>query len=107
MPEILHSDNGTEFLGKCISLIKKYYKTIRIVKGRPYHPQSQGSVERGNGPFKEALYKWIADPENEKEHWAKVGIYVVNAKINGRQSRFKNKKSPYEIYLWKNKCTII
>jgi hypothetical protein len=51
MPEILYSDIGTEFLGKCIGFIKKYYKTISIVKGWPYHPQSQGSVERGRGPF--------------------------------------------------------
>jgi hypothetical protein len=59
MPEILQSDNGTEFLGECIVLLKKYYNNIQIVKGRPYHRQSQGAVERGNSPFKEALFKWI------------------------------------------------
>ncbi len=32
IPDMLQSGNSTEFLGKCIHLIRKYYKTIRIVK---------------------------------------------------------------------------
>jgi hypothetical protein len=96
MPEILQSDNGTEFLGECIVLLKKYYNNIRIVKGRPYHPQSQGAVERGNSPFKEALFKWIQNTNNTGVSWAKIGIYVINAQINNRKSESKKIKSPYE-----------
>ncbi len=55
IPEILQSDNGSEFLGKYINYIKKYYGTVNIVKGRPRRPQTQGSVEKSNGPFKRAL----------------------------------------------------
>ncbi len=50
--------------------------------------------------FKKHYITKITDPENANEHWAEVGIYVVNAKINGRQSCSKN-KSPYEIYYGK------
>jgi hypothetical protein len=96
MPEILQSDNGTEFLGECLVLLKKYYNNIRIVKGRPYHPQSQGAVERGNSPFKEALFKWIRNKNNTGVSWAKIGIYVINAQINNQKSESKNFKSPYE-----------
>jgi hypothetical protein len=35
IPEILQSDNGSEFLGECIDLIKTYYPNIHIIKGRP------------------------------------------------------------------------
>jgi hypothetical protein len=37
--EILQSDNGNEFLGQCIKVIKAFYPYIHIVKGRAYHPQ--------------------------------------------------------------------
>ncbi len=100
MSEILHTDNGGEFTGKCIEKIKKHYPTIHIVKGRPRHPQSQGCVERGNSAFKEALEVWKS--ENPTKGWAELGVYVVNGKINGRPSRQKSGLSPCEIYYGKH-----
>ncbi len=67
LPEILQSDNGKEFLGYCIKMIKENYHTIKVVKGRLYHPASQGSVERGNATFKEAFDKWLNDDDNGKK----------------------------------------
>ncbi len=55
--EILQSDNGSEFLGKCIQYVKEVFKTVNIVKGKPHNPNEQGSVERGNADFKKALQK--------------------------------------------------
>ncbi len=91
LPEILQSDNGKEFVGYCIKMIKEEFHTIKVVKGRAYHPASQGSVERGNTTFKEALDKWLEEEDNKEEgtkrkSWSEVGIYVVNAKINNRPS---------------------
>ncbi len=37
------------------------FNTIKVVKGRAYHPASQGSVERGIATFKDALDKWLDD----------------------------------------------
>jgi hypothetical protein len=81
-----------------------------VVKGRAYHPASQGSVERGNATFKEALDKWLNDDDNRKEDgkkpsWSQVGIYVINSKINNRPSRSKDNKSPYEVYYGKKSYT--
>jgi hypothetical protein len=45
IPEILISDNDSEFLDKCIQYVKMFFKTVNIVKGRPRHPNKQGSVE--------------------------------------------------------------
>jgi hypothetical protein len=61
VPEILQSDNGGEFLGEWISYIKKYFPTVKIVKGRARKLSTQGSVERGNGPFKIALDHWMQE----------------------------------------------
>jgi hypothetical protein len=75
IPEILQSNNGGEFTARCIELIERHYPTIHIVKGHPRHPQSQGCIEQGNGPFKEALDVWIS--QNPGVSWAEVGAYVV------------------------------
>ncbi len=100
MPDILQSDNGGEFLGKCISIIKIQFKTIHIVKGRPRYPQSQGSVERSNGTFKNCLNDWRV--ENPEGSWAKIGVYVVNTQMNAWTSRSKDGRSAYKIYYEKH-----
>jgi hypothetical protein len=97
LPEILQSDNGKEFLGYCIKMIKEEFSTIKVVKGRAYHPASQGSVERGNATFKEALDKWLEEEDSKEgvtkgKSWSEIGIYIINAKINNRPSRSKDKK---------------
>ncbi len=86
-------DNGNEFLGQCIKVIKSFYPYIHIVKGRAYHPQSQGKVERGHAPFKEALQKWMA------EHGSKwmIGVFIVNDKINQRAQWNRDNLSPYNM----------
>lgn len=43
-PAIVQSDNGLEFMGDVQSLLKK--KNVKIVKGRPYHPQTQGKSRK-------------------------------------------------------------
>ncbi len=105
MPEVLQSDNGTEFLGEFILLLKKYFNNIRMVKGRPYHSQLQGAMERRNSLFKEALFKWIRNKNNSGVSWAKIGIYVINAQINNRKSASKDGKSPYEAKIWEDQCS--
>jgi hypothetical protein len=37
-----------------------------VVKGRAYHPASQGSIERGNATFKESLDKWLEEEDKEE-----------------------------------------
>jgi hypothetical protein len=94
-PEILQSDNGNEFLGKCIDMIKTFYGFLHIVRGRTYHPQSQGKVERGHATFKEALQKWM---ETYGENWV-IGAYVVNHEVNKRSQYNRGEKfSPYNFY---------
>jgi hypothetical protein len=42
-------------------------------------PNSQGKVECGHAPFKEALQKWMA--KKGRNNWL-VGAFVVNQEIN-------------------------
>lgn len=59
-PQILHSDNGKEFVADVIHELLKLWKGIKVINGRPRHPQSQGCVERGNKVLQERLAKWMA-----------------------------------------------
>jgi len=93
-PEVLQLDNGGKFLGDCIRLINVNFPGVHVVKGHACHPQSQGGVERGNAPFKEALQKWM---QGNGKDWT-VGVFMVNAAINQHMSRVKGEYSPYSIY---------
>jgi len=49
--ECLHSDNGGEFTAEIVSELCEKTQT-KIVHGAPYHPQSQGAIERFNQTIK-------------------------------------------------------
>ena len=68
-PAILHSDNGSEFTAKVISDIAKLWPTLKLVNGKPRHPQSQGSVERANGDIKDMLVAWMNDNRTTEWSW--------------------------------------
>jgi hypothetical protein len=56
---ILACNNGGEFKGKVIEICKK--RGIKIIRGRAYYPQSQGSIEVANRIFKKRLRAARAD----------------------------------------------
>ena len=59
-PKILHSDNGGEFRGKqFLEYFKRFWPEITLVRGKPYNPRSQGSVERANGHVKNMILACI------------------------------------------------
>ena len=47
-PRILHTDNGREFANRIVKHIVAEWPDCKLVHGKPRHPRSQGSVERGN-----------------------------------------------------------
>ena len=55
VPSTLQSDKGTEFTAHGIPEIKDFWPALVVVRGKPRHPQSQGSVERSNGDIKDIL----------------------------------------------------
>jgi len=60
---MLHCDNGVEFKGVLLILLKKY--GIKIINGRPRHLQMQGLVEQANGVMKVKLRCWFADHKGQ------------------------------------------
>ncbi|KRY09758.1 SCAN domain-containing protein 3, partial [Trichinella britovi] len=58
-PSILQSDNGQEFSCVIIAELKTCWPELKLVTGRPRHPQSQGAVERLNGVVQDKLAIWM------------------------------------------------
>jgi predicted secreted protein len=73
----------------------------KIVRGRPRHPQSQGSVERGNAILKTKLAKWME--YNRNKRWTE-GLPVVTHAMNVSVCRVTN-CTPYELVFNKNPRT--
>ncbi len=54
-PLILQHDNGREFVNQVVHRLKRLWPTCVVVRGRPRHPQTQGSIERANKDVEEML----------------------------------------------------
>jgi len=63
-PSIIQSDQGTNFVNKVIAQLTEKFR-IRHKKSSPYHPQSNGLVER----FNRSLCEGIAKVTEEIEEW--------------------------------------
>ncbi|CAF1571711.1 unnamed protein product, partial [Rotaria sordida] len=50
---MLQLGNGREFVAKVIEELTEMWKGLKIVHGKPCHPQSQGFVERSNQDTKQ------------------------------------------------------
>ena len=89
--DILHSDNGPEFMGAALHIQQR--TGIRIIKGAPRHPQSQGSVEQANGVVKQRIAAWKAT--TGLENWD-IALIEIAIQINHTVSEGHN-AIPYEV----------
>ena len=91
-PAILQSDNGYEFTAEVIKELAVMWPGMKLVRGQPRYPQSQGSVERANGDIKDMLTAWLAD--NTIADWT-MGIHFVQFQKN-IALHAGIKRAPYE-----------
>jgi len=92
-PTILQSDNGKEFCAEVIKELVSLWPSVKIINGRPRHPQSQGLVERGNGILQQKLGKWRET--SGRSDWS-YGLRLVVLSMNNSICR-SHKKTPYEL----------
>ncbi|RFU28490.1 hypothetical protein B7463_g7831, partial [Scytalidium lignicola] len=76
-PKIVQCDNGREFKGALLILLRKY--GIRVINGKPRSPQTQGLVEQANGVVEAKIRAWKMD--NGSTEWAD-GLVEVTLAIN-------------------------
>ncbi|XP_068237204.1 KRAB-A domain-containing protein 2-like [Palaemon carinicauda] len=71
--------NGSEFVNAVIAELSTLWPELKLVTGRPRHPQSQGTVEQLNGVIQDKLAIWMQ--ENNSKKWS-VGLKIVQWQIN-------------------------
>lgn len=90
-PRILQCDNGREFKGAVLHILKKH--GIKLINSTPRHPQSQGLVEQGNSVVERKLRAFMA--ERGTRAWSELLVEVsiaINSKIHSTL-----RLTPYEI----------
>lgn len=78
-PRWLQSDNGKEFINEhVISLNAKW--NVQFIHSSPYHPQTNGVVERANGFMKQAIRNWQdANPEDDWTEALELIVHNLNS----------------------------
>ncbi|XP_060836281.1 KRAB-A domain-containing protein 2-like [Rhopalosiphum padi] len=91
-PNILHSDNGREFVNKVISELCSMWDGVKIVHGKPRHSQTQRSIERANQDFQNILRAMMED--NDTTKWSEALPFVQFTKNTTYHQGIK--QTPYE-----------
>lgn len=96
-PDILQSDNGSDFIAGIITKVCNDFG-VRIVHGRPHHPQSQGQIENQNKVIKRhlACYLHKMSQKAQASSWP-VLLSFVSDVINNTPSTTTN-DIPFRLY---------
>ena len=94
IPDIVQCNNGTEFKGAALILLKTY--GVKVINGRPRTPRTQRLVEQANGVMKDKLSKRIEATGNHQwtQHLLRVALAM---NIQEHDSLLYN-MSPYEVF---------
>ena len=90
VPMSLLSDQGTQFMGVLMQCLCKRLG-VRQIRTTPYHPQSNGSVERMHGTLVPMLRK-LANKDLPWDEQVKFALYAIRATPN-RSTGF----APFEV----------
>ena len=68
VPRLLHADNGGAFVSQQLKDLCEEFG-VKLVHGLPYHPQSQGKVERQNGVIKNKITALLTELHLAADSW--------------------------------------
>ncbi|CAC5418397.1 unnamed protein product [Mytilus coruscus] len=91
-PSILQSDNGKEFRNSHLTEVVIQFDTVQM-HGIPYHPQSQGRVER----FNRKLTEYCRIKMSERSDWSDQLPELYYA-YNNRLNKAIRPKTPYQLF---------
>ena len=97
VPEILQCDNGREFKGVLLVLLKRH--GIKVKNGRPKTPQTKGLVEQANGTIKTKLRAWKVDTTaagGDSHCWTQA-LPEISLAMNHQGHSSLDGRSPYEV----------
>lgn len=77
MPESILTDQGSNFLSSCMKEVYRLLK-IRKIQTSPYHPQSNGQLERSHRGLAEYLRNFVQKDPLEWCQWIPYAMFVYN-----------------------------
>lgn len=95
VPKIIQHDRGREFDGHVKRLLRDF--DIKDIKSRPYHPQSQGKVERMHKTLKQKIAYDLTHANPCGINWAKQ-LPEYQRILNNDPKECLPWSTPYEIY---------
>lgn len=75
VPDEIVTDQGTNFTSRLLQLFHQQLG-ISAIKTTPYHPQTDGLVERFNQTLKKMLQKFVADTGRDWDQWLPFMLFA-------------------------------
>jgi transposase InsO family protein len=76
-PKKLLTDQGSNFLSEVYRNTCKLLK-IKKLQTTPFHPESNGSLERSHRVLKEYLRHYIKEDQSKWDEWVPYAVHVYN-----------------------------
>jgi transposase InsO family protein len=76
-PEKILTDQGSNFLSNVFKNSCKILK-IKKLQTTPFHPESNGSLERSHRVLMEYLRHYITEDQSKWDEWVQYAVYVYN-----------------------------
>ncbi|XP_067023106.1 KRAB-A domain-containing protein 2-like [Acropora muricata] len=94
-PKVLQADNGGEFKKAVQKLCEKL--AVKIVRGSPYHPQSQGKVERSHRALRKKISFDMAHLNKNGVNWA-IQLKEYQKLQNEESMEALGRQSPFQVF---------
>ena len=94
-PSIIQSDQGGEFKGALKRLCRRM--KIKMIHSRPYHPPSQGKVERSHGYLRSKIEYDFIKLSKEGFNWVE-NLANYQRILNEDPKEVLGYRSPFEVY---------
>lgn len=77
IPEAILTDNGPDFTSNLIKEVNKLFK-IRHILTSPYHPQSNGALERSHHTLKDYLKHYLNPRQTNWDEYVSFAMFAYN-----------------------------
>ena len=95
-PQTVQSDRGKEFYGAVKSFCEQE-KIEMTIRSQPYHPQSQGKVERSHRTFRRKLSYDLVTQKKNRVNWVK-NLQIYAKCLNNEKREVLGWGSAFEVY---------
>lgn len=91
IPKTILNDQGTDFTSKLMKNVTKIFQTKNILSS-PYHPQTNGALERSHLTLKDYLKHYINENQNNWDEFIPFAMFAYNTHVH-KSTGF----TPYEV----------